>query len=834
MPIFEYPPEQRIFHIDDECYIIYLGSDVDDYKPFLRIGNSKMLTKEIISYIYNIVISDSFTGDPSLEPENINRENINENRYVGDKNLVERFLIFLNNFGVATNEISHLQEFITENRKAMLFIYDNGNIKLLFDGRPIFDLKEREKRDNHFLQKCILVKEWFTKYPLKYKKELFKEPGFFMAGNNLFFFNQSEIVCFSIPDSYFNLLAKKGIDPDLITSIITDKIHRGLFDFLKRKRFLKQKVFLITENKKQVTDAVQLFSLKKGEGFQAEVKFLEKSSPQIFYGGKVQKHEAGYNIFLDSLKYPIFITFEKNLKIKEENIFINLKKGRFQFPGNKKGKTWDIADGLPYRIIMNFPDDKELIDKYFTRLSESAKNILGPIETAFLLQLEQLVENLKNINITEELAVKYHKSLKKSRAKIDGPLYFIILNLSQIITLLTGKSWKGQKLEVRLKSLSSFLEEKVRDKKIDNPVLPLIGDFYISEEKPLLLYRLAMEGAGKEELSIGLESIKEIEKKLIPDHSFHLQEIQRLSAFIEELSRISKQPLPPFPGKEKPKKHEPEPYEKIAEVIPAGEVTPMVRRKKRIGLNVLYIAGIFTFLIALILLLPVSPFYILEKAQLSKREIKPEQTEMIIEKKIISEETSLEGETPPTEKETGRKEISLVKPEREISSIQEEETSKPLSPEQAFEKTSSEEIPGISREWLEEFLDLGDIKITVLDVYILTNTIAKKNGYRELDSPVQLGKDPNWIYPGNLFTLPDGEEYTVLKGDTIWHIAKNFIKEQIEKQRKLCQNILKDIDKTTKKVDNEIIRKLVDLRDSSFSSNFRKEIDKKIAEIRSK
>ena len=71
-----YPSGKRIFRIDDECYIIYLGTGSDDIKPFLRIGNSKNLDDKITSNIYNIVITESYTGNPAYEPYNLNMSDL--------------------------------------------------------------------------------------------------------------------------------------------------------------------------------------------------------------------------------------------------------------------------------------------------------------------------------------------------------------------------------------------------------------------------------------------------------------------------------------------------------------------------------------------------------------------------------------------------------------------------------------------------------------------------------------------------------------------------------------------------------------------------------------
>jgi len=130
---------------------------------------------------------------------------------------------------------------------------------------------------------------------------------------------------------------------------------------------------------------------------------------------------------------------------------------------------------------------------------------------------------------------------------------------------------------------------------------------------------------------------------------------------------------------------------------------------------------------------------------------------------------------------------------------------------------------------VESFLSLGYIRITILDVYYLTNKIAAANGYAELDSVEQLGKNPNWIYPGNVFVLPDETQYTVLKGDTIWHIAKRFIQKNLDRDWAAYRLLIEEIDTKNK---NEIIAELKDLNKGSYSENFSKEINRTIDELK--
>ena len=43
LELFDQNPQSRIFHVDSECYVVYLGSHWDDYRPFLRLGTSTAL-----------------------------------------------------------------------------------------------------------------------------------------------------------------------------------------------------------------------------------------------------------------------------------------------------------------------------------------------------------------------------------------------------------------------------------------------------------------------------------------------------------------------------------------------------------------------------------------------------------------------------------------------------------------------------------------------------------------------------------------------------------------------------------------------------------------------
>jgi len=156
--------------------------------------------------------------------------------------------------------------------------------------------------------------------------------------------------------------------------------------------------------------------------------------------------------------------------------------------------------------------------------------------------------------------------------------------------------------------------------------------------------------------------------------------------------------------------------------------------------------------------------------------------------------------------------------------------------EESFEADKFLEEKGIPQSALTDrrtVIYRGLIEITILDIYLLTNEIAVANGFRRLDSVEETGRDPDWIYPDNLFVLPDSTEYTVVKGDTMWYIAHRFIIKRLEEDWDRYTSIKKEAETTT--VDTQrkevLISELKSIGERSYSENFRREVDSVLAKL---
>jgi hypothetical protein len=156
--------------------------------------------------------------------------------------------------------------------------------------------------------------------------------------------------------------------------------------------------------------------------------------------------------------------------------------------------------------------------------------------------------------------------------------------------------------------------------------------------------------------------------------------------------------------------------------------------------------------------------------------------------------------------------------------------------EESFEADKFLEEKGIPKSALTDrrtVIYRGLIEITILDIFLLTNEIAVSNGFRRLDSIEETGRDPDWIYPGNLFVLPDSTEYTVVKGDTMWYIAHRFIIKRLEEDWDSYTSIKREVETTIVDAQRKevLTRELKSIGARSYSENFRREIDSLLAKL---
>ena len=861
----EISPKDRVFHIDRECYIIYLGSEPDDYKPFLRIGNSSSLPDIIKKNIYYIVITDSLTGNPLVEPDNINLENMHENKYVGDKKSLSEFFKFLNCFNIKTEGYPISDSLKTNENKAVISYFEDGNLTLHYNKSSIFDLKKREKEDLHFIELAKNIKNQLKLDPLFLGYNFFSsvDSGFIHIKNSTIFIDRGNFFADELPDNYFETLAHYRLDPDLIKAVIKEGADENLVKILKRKLSLNERLDIIPKSEDKIIECTVNLFRKKKDLFQI-INEINSNEVSIAHEDDIVKIKKIKKIKnkksnKDYIKEIIITNKRKpqSVYIEDSKNSVSKNKKPFYISRTSKEITYEIRqnvyhqpliEGIPY--ILN--DDSEIdIKKTEAIINDTLsffKDIINIQETSLLNSFKSFLRS--ELKGDEKLADNFLKTSERllKRTKITLVASLLLLSIINLANY-TLSNKKDKKSLERILTIEDKLKNHINRIDPPNSFIPLVANIY--SNLPIIIFSLSKVGLSSTDYQYSINNEREIGAFSGANLNIFETSRSKLENLIESLmeSSITKPKKPILKSGEKKEalfkpvkeasktktiseiteieKVETKKAQAIAsptneisrqiktEAKTSGTVVPKKKKPNRKKL-VLMIIPIIAAIIALGLYFALSSRI---KAVGSK------------EKKVISKNFNPDEESSPTNMGntlTKNKSPEATSEKKELAA---EKTS-------SSEKKTSKSETGIKKDTLskkeiETFLDLGYIKITILDVYKLTNKIAKSNGYRTLDNPNELGRDPNWIYPGNKLKLPDSTVYTVKKGDTIWYIAKRFIKKELDSdwpEYRQLQHRIKtgNLDNKTK---SDILGKLMEMKNKTYSENFKKLLDDLIKDL---
>jgi len=95
----------------------------------------------------------------------------------------------------------------------------------------------------------------------------------------------------------------------------------------------------------------------------------------------------------------------------------------------------------------------------------------------------------------------------------------------------------------------------------------------------------------------------------------------------------------------------------------------------------------------------------------------------------------------------------------------------------------------IAQAHSQEYISKFDITVTPHDTLKYLNMIAEINGYAPLPSTDNQRKNPHWIWPGNIFDLPDRGKVVVKEGDSMWKIAELLLTQQSIKYYEIMEKL---------------------------------------------
>ncbi|MFP4612630.1 MAG: hypothetical protein ACLFM5_04505 [Spirochaetaceae bacterium] len=889
MEDFDLHPVRRVFRLDEECYVIYLGRDVEDYKPFLRVGTARDLPAEVRPLVYSVVVTDLLPGSPLLEQQNV-PPGFEEFRYIGDPDTVERFKRYLRHTEVPTVGYQEAHEELEE-QGAYAYFYDDGNLRLKFDKNEIFNLKRREEADAHYPERARRIKKLFLGSRTRYPSRAFEGAGFFVAHGIPYLYSRGRLAALETDREYFSALAARGIDPDRVSAVVTQEPDEGFVRLLKRVRGTGQ-LRIESEQPEALRPLTELFAGDGKLALDYEITRLPTDRYVQLLDFRIQS--TGSVRLIERTDTPVTIavpvTGTEGARggrkggarggktvggaggAEAARLTLDPVAGRLSYTGPDGSIEASLIDGAPYRLQDGgAPQADRLVSEYVPGATAGSRSdSLSPAEDAAAGAMSEFFR-LAGSGADTQAAVRAVRSAFDALEGSPSPVFWLYLeNVRAVARVLAARRPESGGYRRFLQALP-----KPTDAPGSAQNLPLIGELFVSSREdlqargsgrgsggaargggdaatpatPVLLYRLA-QSVGSDAVAFAEELEERYREELAPpEESVFEDEQERLYDLLAGLDLV-KARIPRAQRTEAREREEAQRLErektraqrKATGARTGGEAheSPRVRKRKRAvrRRGAAVIAGL-----ALLLLLGGLGYYLWGPGLPG-----PESEESAVAEggddadrgpDADADRGSESGNGTDPDADTGTGTDTDTAEDEPEAAVEEEETDGDASPAEdgageeeedaarrAAEALAEADIPG-----LEPRESDSGIVITVIDIIFMANRIAVDNGYRAMGGTEDAGPDPDWIYPGNALALPDGTTHTVIEGDTIWDIAADFI------ERELASHYEEYDDLIVRYEDGEIghddlLDRLASLSDATHAENFESLLQRTIEEVR--
>ena len=892
-------PESRIFRIGRECYVVYLGRERDDVKPFLRIGSTWDIPDEVHEAVSTTVITDDHLGSPLLE---ILAARKFKGRYLGDTAVVETMERFFKSFNLPTDELTDYSSFKDGEGRHMVWFYSSGNIHLRYEDRVIFDLHLREKEDGHFVTLFDKAKAEFIRNPLRFIRGDFSGPGVILTGADVLWFQDGELLSLKARSGFFPRLMQAGIDPDMITASAYDlredemeSREAAVFvGFLKRKR-QRRKALKVFTSEPELARKLRLLFPAMGETPAAlEAAEVSDTRRAAFREAVVGRRNVGWKIHYAGLPDTVLDADA------EDALIIDSESSSLGLGGARGAALFRVPPGMPVNLIAEEPPTVQLGEKYIASIMKQIRGFCSDGEFAALTALERYIRGLHDnaasgrtdaSRVLKDDSASVRSALRRSSISAGSLSWFVFSNARALLGRISAAAEKApaENAQSIIAALGNLLERSSPPE----PHFPFFGDFYLGGP-PLLLWRPAKRIFSAADIAAAKELNANIRRIALVDESEWSDELQRLLQLIRSLGNAGEGPLtekelalltqpesePPAPKKPRPKPDTPRkpaaPKDSAEsadappaarDAKPAGGGTAGViggiigggsgarrsvpsRKRKRIWPLVLPAAAALLLIAALIWDFSGSaPWGRVTRSTLpaaaalggSGADVQgggragedgsggalPGTSDSADDPGAApgTDNENSSGETAPgtdessAERGTG---TSSARDDsiREDSAGSEETAARSSALQPAGGAVDDPAIPSDGTPGAEGspdsrtpevdvdqaprtpedaglYLSVNDrVLITEADIHLAANEIAVLNGYKDLDYRVFTGSDPDWIFPGYRLGLPDGGEYTVRSGDTIWFLAAREVRIDVEKDLAAFDRALEVLDNT--------------------------------------
>lgn len=776
----------RLFIVDNECYIVFTGDSLEDDRPFIRIGNWLDLYVEIIPLIENIIITDTLSGNPLHEQFNIDIKNLQYNRYIGSQHTLEKFLEFQHLCGLDLKNASLIniekdipeitgKRLISKKNQFVGVFYRDSNFKVIYNKSNIINLFDVEKisySHNNILNRISSAN----------RNKRYRGTGIYFDRKASLIYSKGKISPIGFYDNFFSWLIEHEIDPGSIENFVLPQGNpHSLIDLLKWKQSKGSGINLYTDLLNEASFLKKLFSksLKKIESYTSMETALSECIEIINFNrsGNIAINYSLTKQEPDNVKI-CYLSMEENIDelvhTSGDGIIINYSLFEDNAIRFKSSETPVIVvdDGNPNISRLISPDNVIIFQKTEYEISKTLnpEDILSrnPYE-------EELLGNILNGSIND--ATEIIKKLDQIEDSLERNVR--IINLSTLIRYILN-STADRKLSSRLKGIYTPLQGKIRKTIVKENSCRLRGSLifhnqfvyqFIDVEKETgnqeKLIRMISEAdeyillPSREEFNTNntilfnsrIRKDRERLRKLLDNFIDKSQMFSEKKEYIEELNSLLRKRRDDYLiVKEEGKGFDVSILLEDSEITPGNKSLEM-RKQRKVKVR--------------------DPFFNKERKSIKHFKIT---AALILLLLLIIGALFLTGTFTGFNSGMGK--------------IEETPYTRILSEIYTIDK---EDYPGLIKKY--------KIRIEVSDILRYANSVAVKNNYDKISLSRLKEKNPDWIYPGNIFTMLDGTRIKVKRGDTLWKLSENKIIESII----VFNRIIETINNTDRNISDKLV-----------------------------
>jgi len=524
-------PDQRVFHVDQECYVIYLGARPDSYRPFLRIGNSESLPAEVVENTHSIVVTDRLTGNPMFEAEAIRHMDLKEITYLGDPVTVGHFRDFVGQEDLPTESYEeYSREEAAPREKAYVYFYRGGNMSVYYGGDKVFDLEKRERADVHYVEATRRIKNEFLKNPLRYGRQLLEGPGLARAGGVPVFFYGGRLMAASLVPDWFRRVSAAGFDPDAIVGVGAEHVTEPLIELFKRKRAKDAHLTVFTSNPEEIRRAANLFSNARQESLRVDVRPFHAAEDFVghtvevgpagtlkVYGGKLGYHLAFGELGESRNKTQV------QVYNRELTVFHRGTEGRYA-----------LLDDTPVTFLESLPPARAAITRYLSNWVPVLRDMVSESSIVPAEQLDRLLTRRPGGKAGEQLAKSIAERLRHEADTSPIVLREFYVYAASLLSFLMREHSPG--LGKAGENLRAALNRAGADQARARPSVPVALDLAVGEHGGYLLARPVSTTMSAQNVAYAAEVRNAIEEAGRPDEETYQHERERLHALVEQLA----------------------------------------------------------------------------------------------------------------------------------------------------------------------------------------------------------------------------------------------------------------------------------------------------------